>query len=110
MILPPTRNPLLDPPAWPTERRFRSADLRKPWAQASAVFVTVTIFAWASRFWPPGPWNAAWMIVAPFLIGSIANAGAARVYFGVALVILSIVSLMANEAAAHLLFATCLYD
>jgi hypothetical protein len=104
MLLPPARNPLLDPPIIAFERM----GVRKPWLQALAVFVLATFLAWVGRSWPPGPWNLVWMAGLPVLIALIANRGVVRLLFWLPLIFVSFASLLANEIAAHLLFATCL--
>ena len=110
MLLPPARDPLLDPPIRPAEWRPEPESLRKPRLQAAAVFLIVTFFAWTSLSWPRGPWNLVWMMGIPFLIGFVANRDFVRVAFGLVLVLLSLATMIANELSAHLLFGMCLSD
>ena len=100
------RDPALDP-APP------AADLpalRAPWGQLAAILVIATIVAWLSRYWPPGPWNAIIWLASSITIAFLANKGATRLYLAPCLALIFLAVLVGNEAAAHLVFGTCLYD
>jgi hypothetical protein len=43
-------------------------------------------------------------------IAFLANRGTARLFFAPLLALIFVVTLVGNEAAAHLVFGTCLYD
>jgi hypothetical protein len=106
MLLPPARDPILDPPVI----SFDLMGLRRPWLQVFAVFVCATFFAWVGRFWSPGPWNLLWMIGVPVCLAFIVNRKISRLFFAVVLIFVSFVSLVVNEMTAHLLVGMCLYD
>lgn len=106
MVFPSASDPALDPAPPPAHLPV----LRVPWGQIAAIVVIATILAWLSRFWPPGPWNAIIWLGSSITIAVLANKGAARLFFAPFLALIFLVALVGNEAAAHLIFGTCLYD
>ena len=111
MLIPPPRPPDPSPvtvfnPAWGTSEW---GNVRRPWLQVLATVALASVVAWTSRFWPPGPWTLI-VLLGPLLIAFGANTKVARLAFGVLLVLLFVASLIGSEAAAHLIFGTCLYD
>lgn len=84
--------------------------LSKPWEQIAAIVVIATIVAWLSRFWSPGPSNAIIWFLPPITIAFVANKGGVRFAFAAILTLVFVTTLVGNEAAAHLVFGTCLYD
>jgi len=84
--------------------------LRAPWRQIAAIVVIATVFAWLSRFWPPGPWNAIIWLASSTIIAFLANKGGARLFFAPVLALIFVATLIGNEVAAHLVFGSCLYD
>ena len=105
-MFPPAGDPALDPapPAadW--------SGLRKPWRQIAAIVVIATMVAWLARVRPPVPWNSTIWLVSSMTIAFLANKGAARLFFAPFLALIFLAVLVGNEAAAHLVFGTCLYD
>ncbi len=81
-----------------------------PWEQIAAIVVIATIAAWLIRFWSPSPWNAIILLLPAITIASVANKGAAQFFFAAFLTLIAVVTMLGNEAAAHLVFGTCLYD
>lgn len=106
MLYPPARDPALDPPT----PSVQLPALRIPWAQAVAIIVIATIVAWFSHFWPPVPWNAIIWLGSSIAIAFLANRGVARLFVAPFLALVFLIALVGNEAAAHLVFGTCLYN
>ncbi len=106
MLFPSARDPALDPAPPPADLPA----LCEPWGQIAAIVVIATIVAWLSRFWPPVPWNTIIWLASSITIAFLANKGAARLFFAPFLALIFLVALVGNEAAAHLVFGTCLYD
>jgi hypothetical protein len=100
------RNSVLDPAASPTPFLAQPA----LWLQIAATVVVATMVAWLSRFWPVGPWNAVIWIAPPMLIAFLCNKGLARLVLAPLFALIFLATLVGNEAAAHLVFGTCLYD
>lgn len=80
------------------------------WGQIAAILVIATIFAWLSRFWAPGAWNAIVWLGSSITTAFLGNRGAARLFLAPLLALLFGAALMGNEAVAHLVFGSCLYD
>ncbi len=111
VLIPPPRPPDPQPvtdfnPAWGT---IEWGKVRKPWLQVLGTVALATVMAWMSRCWLPGPWNLL-ALLGPLLIAVGANTRTARLAFGILLTFLFVASLIANDAAAHVIFETCLYD
>jgi hypothetical protein len=105
-LFPPARDPALDPA--PQTADFPA--LRGPWKQIAAILVIATMAAWLSRFRPPVPVNAVIWLGSSIVIAFLANKGAARLFFAPVLALIFLAAIVGNEAAAHLVFETCLYD
>jgi hypothetical protein len=103
---PSARNPALDPAPPPANLPA----LRVPWGQIAAIVVIATIVAWLGRSWPRVPWNAFIWLGSSITIALVANKGAARLFFTPFLALIFLVAIIGNEAVAHLVFGTCLYD
>jgi len=89
------------------------ARLRRPpavWVQIVAIIVIATMVAWLSRFWPVGPWNAVVWIAPPIFIAFLCNKGVARLVLALLFALIFLATIVGNEAVAHLVFGTCLYD
>lgn len=104
--LPSARDPAPDPTPPPAYL----AALRKSWGQIAAIIVIATFVAWFSRLWSPTPWNAVIWLGSPIIIACLGKKGIARFWFAPLLALIFFAALIVNEAAAHLIFGTCLYD
>jgi hypothetical protein len=80
------------------------------WQQIALVVAISTAVAWLSRFWAPGPWNVLVWLAPPIIIAFVTNKNAARVTNSLLLTLTFVAVLVGNEAVAHLVFGTCLYD
>jgi hypothetical protein len=56
------------------------------------------------------PWNPLIWLGSSFIIAVSANKGAARLWFAPVLAVIFFAALVGNEAVAHFVFGTCLYD
>ncbi len=106
MLFPPVRDPALyeapRPVDWPAPG--------VAWGQVGAIVVIATFVAWLGRFWSIVPWNGIIWLASSITIAFLANKGAARSFFAPILALVFFAALVGNEAAAHLVFGTCLSD
>ena len=109
MLFPPPQPPDRVTVSNPGRGIIDWGTVRRPWLQVLATVALATGIAWSSRLWPPGPWNLL-ALLGPMLISFGANTRAARWTFGIMLVLIFVGSMVTNEAAAHAIWETCLYD
>ncbi len=100
----------MDPSIGMVGYRLPPGTIRHPWLQALVVIVGMSLFAWVSRWWPSGIWNLAALLAIVTLPATLANTGGGKIIAWFVWLFLAFIALIANEAAAHLVFHTCLYD
>ena len=94
----------------PAQPRADLPTVRVLWQQVALVVALSTAVAWLTRFWAPGPWNVLVFLAPPIIIAFMTNRGAARLTMSLLLALIFVAVLVGNEAVAHLVFGTCLYD
>jgi hypothetical protein len=110
MLLPPVRDSASDPPVLVKSFRLPPGSIRHPWLQALVVIALISLFIWVSRSWRPGPWNLAAILAIITQVAMMLNKGSGIVIAWFLWLFLAFATIIGNEAAAHLLFRTCLYD